>query len=148
VKYYGYKLKWATRINTCIEALIAITGAGGISGWAIWHTTEGASVWSALVGLSVLIAAIKPVTPLTKNIVRYSQLYAGHNNNFLLLKDLVERLPIEQNFTPELEREFAQISKRNREMASDDDPYPSKKLVARFQAEVNAQIPPSSLWCP
>ncbi len=148
VKYYGYKLKWSTRINTTAEVIIAIATAGGVSGWAIWNTTGGAPIWSALAGVSALLAAIKPVLPLSRNISRYSQLYGGHNSNYLAMKDLVDRIPIEGGLTQESEREFGQISKRHREMASQDDPYPSRKLVARFTAEVNTQIPPTSLWCP
>jgi|HubBroStandDraft_4_1064222.scaffolds.fasta_scaffold16155_4 hypothetical protein len=148
VKYYGYKLQHATRLNTGVEALIAITGAGGVSGWAIWNTGGGQPIWAFIAGTSALLAAIKPVLPLTRNISRYSQLHAGHTMNYLALKDIVDRIRIEKDFTRELERDFEQTRKRHREMAGQDDPDPSKRLIDRFQGEVNAQIPVSSLWCP
>jgi hypothetical protein len=148
VKYYGYKLQWATRLNTSAEVLIAVTSASGVSGWAYWGTSGGHVIWAIIAGTAALLAAIKPVLPLTRNISRYSQLHAGYTMNYLALKDIVDQIQIEEDFTRELERDFAQTRKAHREMARHDDPYPSKALVERFQAEVDAQIPVSSLWCP
>jgi hypothetical protein len=147
-KYYGYKLKLATRANLFAEVVIALTGAGGVSGWAIWNTSGGHPVWVIIAGASAILATLKPIVPLTKNVSRYSQLYGGHYMDYLALKDLVDRIAIAKDFSRELEREFDHIAKRYRELASHDDPYPSEKLVERFQNEVNQQIPVESLWCP
>lgn len=146
VKYYGYKLKWATRFNLFAEITIAVTSAGGVSGWAIWSTKGGASIWATVVGLAALLAVLKPILPLSRNISTYSKLHAGHTSNFLALKDVAESMAIEKRFTREMSREFDHTRKRHREMAAHDEPAPSTKLLERFQAEVNSQIPVDSLW--
>jgi hypothetical protein len=34
------------------------------------------------------------------------------------------------------------------ELATLDDPRPSKALIMKFQAEVNSEVPPESFWWP
>lgn len=148
VKYYGYKLIWAQRVNLWMELVIAISACGGVSGWAIWGQEAGHQVWSFIAGTAAILAAIKPIVPLTKNISRYSKLYGGYNSNFLALKDLVERISVEQGLSGGIQEEFERISKQHREMAMDDDPNPSKKLITKFMREVEIQIPTEQLWCP
>jgi hypothetical protein len=148
VKFYGYKLKIAQRLNLGSEIIIAATTAGGISSWWIWKTQGGEPVWAFIVGAAALLSAIKPVLPLTRNIATYSKLFGGHNSNSLAIKDLVERIVIEKNFTAEMEREFQHLLKRHQELAAYDEPHPPRKLLDRFQKEVEVQIPASSLWWP
>jgi hypothetical protein len=148
VKYYGHKLIWAQRINLCMELIIAITACSGVSGWAIWGQEGGHQVWSIIAGTAAVLAAVKPILPLTKDISRYSKLYGGHNSNFLALKDLVERIAMEQELAGDAHDEFERICKQHRDMALDDDPKPSRSLVTKFMREVEIQIPPEQLWCP
>jgi len=148
VKYYGHKLIWARRINLYMELLIAVTASSGVSGWAIWGKEGWALVWSLMAGAAAILATVKPLLPLTKNVATYSKLFGGHKSNYHALEELVKRIETEQVWTKEMEAEFAYISKQDREMAGDDDPKPSKRLVAKFTEEVNLQIPVDRLWCP
>jgi hypothetical protein len=148
MKYYGWKLKVAKRINTSVELLIALAAASSVSGWTIWSTVTGGAIWSVIGAIAAVLAAAKPFFPLTDNISNYSKLWAEHNSNYLSLKDLVQRISIHQIYSPTMEQEFEQYAKRHRELAVHDDPNPSKRLIERFFAEVNLQIPPESLWCP
>lgn len=147
VKYYGYKLKWTTRANRGMEIVIAIA-ASSVSGWAIWRSDAGSGVWTVIAGAAAVLVVIKPFLPFSKNIATYSKLYAGHNSNFLTLKDVVETVAIQKRFTRDAERELNNVLKRHRELSAFDDPSPSPKFVDRLQTEVNAQIPADSLWCP
>jgi hypothetical protein len=148
VKYYGHKLVWAQRVNLWMELVIAISACSGVSGWAIWGQEAGHQVWSFIAGSAAILAAIKPIVPLTKNISRYSKLYGSYNSSFLALKDLVERISVEQGLSADIQGEFERISKQHRELAMDDDPNPSQRLVTKFMREVETQIPVEQLWCP
>jgi hypothetical protein len=139
VKYYGYKLKRATRITLFAEIVVAIA-TGGVAGWAIRGTDGGKIIWSLIGGTATVLAAVKPVLPLSRNISNYSRLHAGHNSNFLSFKDLVERVRSTKRFTTEMEREYQHLTKRHRELAAFDEPYPSKKLIVRFQDEVKLRF--------
>jgi len=81
VKYYGYKLCWAERVNLFCELAIGISAASSVSGWVIWGTGTGRYIWSIVAGAAALSAALKPILPLTKNISTYSKLYGGCNSN-------------------------------------------------------------------
>lgn len=148
VKLYGYKLRNVQRLNLTSEIMIAVCASGGISSWWIWGTEGGKPIWATLVALTAVLSAIKPVLPLTRNIATYSKLFGGHNSNYLALKDLVDRIKIERALTPDMEREFRHLLKRHQELSSYDEPYPSRKLIERFQQEVNVQIPAANLWWP
>jgi len=41
---------------------------------------------------------------------------------------------------------YRAIQTRYIDLARDDEPNPSRKLIARFQSEVNAQVPPDRFW--
>jgi hypothetical protein len=85
---------------------------------------------------------------LTKNISNYSRLYGAYNGNYLAFQDLVERISVEEGFSEEIEREIEDLLKQQRALAADEEPGPSMRLLKKFQAEVNSEIPPQSLWCP
>jgi hypothetical protein len=48
--------------------------------------------------------------------------------------------------TPSLQAVYWAIQGRYADLARDDEPNPSRSLIARFQSEVNTQIPPDRLW--
>jgi hypothetical protein len=148
VKYYGYKLKWAERINLFCELAIAMSSASGVSAWVIWEKGAGVHIWSILAATGALSAAVKPILPLTKNISKNSQLYGGYNSNYLALKDLVGRIVVAGTLNKEMEREFEDLRQRQIELARDDEPHPSTRLLSKFQIQVNRRIPLETLWCP
>jgi hypothetical protein len=132
-----------------MELAIAIAAASsGVSGWAIWGQEKWHVAWSVFAGTAALLAVIKPFLPLTKNIERYSKLWGGHNSNFLALKNIVQRISIDQDLSKVIQDDFERINNQHIEMAKDDDPKPSKRLITKFMREVEIQIPPNQLWCP
>jgi hypothetical protein len=147
VKYYGHRLHRANQFSVTSEiVVIAGSATSGISGWAIWTWGYGKDVWILVVSAATLIAAIKPVLQINKKIELYSKQFGGHNSNYLAMKNLVERIQAKRFLAPELEAEYRSIYERYEELARDDDPAPSKKLLTRFQLEVEEQIPASHLW--
>jgi hypothetical protein len=151
VKYSGYKLKWSKRINLYAEIVVAISTASGISGWAIWHTPGGETLWTFIAGAAAVIAAIKPLFRFSDNISTYSKLYSGYLVNYIALKNLVNRIANEHGFSREMEQEFEDLTRRYSELAETEalnEPGPSKKLRAKLWAEVNVEIPQQSLWYP
>jgi hypothetical protein len=83
---------------------------------------------------------------INKKIELYSKLFGGHYINYLATKDLVERIQAEQVLTSDMRCEYRARYERHKELARYDEPHPSHKLIARFQHEVQAQIPAERLW--
>jgi len=147
VKYYGYKLTIANRCNVTAEIVVIVGSAtSGVSGWAIWTWGYGQHVWLVIAAIATLLAALKPVLQINKKIELYGKLFGGHRANYLAAQALVERILAQQSFTPGMQSVYRAIHSRYVDLARDDEPNPSRRLIARFQSEVNAQIPPDKLW--
>jgi hypothetical protein len=147
VKYYGYKVTVANRCNTAAEIVVVVGSAtSGVSGWAVWSWGHGQEIWLAFAAAATLIAAVKPVLQINKKIELYGKLFGGHHANYLATKALVERVQAQRAVTPGMQAVYRAIQGRYLDLARDDEPNPSRKLLARFQSEVNVQIPPQQLW--
>jgi hypothetical protein len=148
-KYYGYKLDCYQHANTWLEILIAIgaTTGTGIAGFAIWKSGAGTTAWAIISGLSIVLAAVKPIIALPKQIERYSKLASSYSTIFEAYRGM------EQDFeatglTTENVDAFKKLRAQVVELSADDDRNPSRKLIKRFEDEVNREIPTSSLWMP
>jgi hypothetical protein len=147
--YYGYRLNAIKKWNLALEITLAV-GASSVAGaWALWRNTmTGEIVWATVAGLAALLAILKPISQLPKDIEKYSKLFTEHGAAFYDLEVLVGEVTRRQRFGSELEEAFQKIQERLRALCGDDDPRPSKKQVDRFCEEVNAKIPVDSLWRP
>jgi hypothetical protein len=148
-KYYGYKLHRIQRWNKAFEIGIALGATGsGLSGWSIWQSHFGQTSWIVIAGISGIAAIIKPILAMNQTIERYSKLFAGHNRNFIRLSQLCSDIATQRQVTPEMNTEYLRINEDYTELAALDDPVPQAALQARFEREVNSEIPPDSLWWP
>jgi hypothetical protein len=146
---YLWKLSKANGIYTFSEILIIVGSAtSGVSGWAIWTYGITKDVWLVIAAAATLLTAVKPIFQMNKKIERYTKLYSGHNMNYLSMKDIVQRISETHEISPEIEREYKQLHSRYLELARDEDPHRSKRLVERFTSEVLIQIPAERLWWP
>ena len=68
------------RLNTRLEVAIALGTSAAIASWAIWKTGSGEYAWLVISGLATLLAVIKPIINLPKQIERYSKLFVGHGD--------------------------------------------------------------------
>jgi hypothetical protein len=147
VKYYGYKLTIANRTSVAAEIVVVVGSAtSGVSGWAVWTWGYGKEIWLAFAAAATLIAALKPVLQINKKIELYGKLFGGHHANYLAAKALAERVTAQRELTPGMQAVYRAIQGRYLDLARDDEPNPSRSLIARFQSEVNKQIPPEQLW--
>jgi hypothetical protein len=113
-----------------------------VSGWAVWNWGYGKEIWLGVVAAATLIAAVKPVLQINKKIELYGKLFGEHHANYLATKALVERVQAQRSATPGMQAVYRAIQGRYIDLARN----PSRKLLARFQSEVNVQIPPEQLW--
>jgi len=146
--YYGRRLARAKRWNSFLEILLAMGTSTAVGAWAIWNMQIGRTVWAGLAGVACIVAILKPVLQLSRQIERYTKLFVEHGAIFYDLGFLVKELEAQRCFTREMEISYKRIYGRLRDLASFDDPKPDKKLVRLCCEEVNAQISPEDLWWP
>lgn len=148
--YYGHRLASFTRLAFWLEIVIVVgSGASGVSGWIIWtrYPTSGA-LWAAIAALSTVLAAVKPVLQTDAKLKRYSTLFAAYRQLSLGMQTVVDDIAEAEGIPRETEREVGRIRDRYRSLSADDDPIPSRRLVARLQEEINTKVPPTSLFYP
>ncbi len=64
------------------------------------------------------------------------------------LQSLIQKFHQDSEITQKASEAFDRMIKMFSELAADDDPRPSYRLVKRLENEVNKAIPPESLWMP
>jgi hypothetical protein len=130
--------------------LIAIgaTSSGGVAGLAIWGTITGQYVWLWISGAATVVSVIKPAFQFGKSIENYTKLWAGHTNIHLTLREVVEDINTKKAISSDTAKKYLESRQLNKELGGLDDPKPRERLVRSFQALVNREIPPESLWMP
>lgn len=147
--YYGHKLNRVKNINLALEILIAVGASGsGIAGLTVWNTEGGKAAWAVISAISVSIAVIKPILKLSDTISRYGKLYGDYANIYFKVKSIEETVAANNDITQLDMDNYEEIRKRTAELQESDDPKPDKSLIIRLQKEINAQIPPQTLWMP
>jgi hypothetical protein len=147
-KYYGARLAFYQRANTAVEIVIAIGTATGVAGWSIWGMQGFNVLWPIIAGAATLGAVTKPVLQLGQKIERYAKLFTGHQTNYLSLRNQCMLIAMEEGVTDEVKNRYNTVYSRYQELATLDEPHPSRRRLARCQAEVNEEIPANSLWWP
>jgi hypothetical protein len=147
-KYYAHRLVVYSRYNFAYEVALAIGGSGAIATWAIWKSGTWHSVWAVIIGFVAVLAALKPLLQLGKQIERYSQRHAEWNTHYLELKDLVEAIQTARTIDSEMLNSFEAARARQKKIRTADDPGISKRLMNRFTAEAEAEIAEENLWRP
>jgi hypothetical protein len=151
-KYYGYRLEVYKFRNFWLEVLIAVgaTGAGGtgVAGLTVWKTGVGVVIWAVLSAVSIVLATVKPFLGWPTLIERYSKLWSEYATMHAALQQIEEDLQTNNCLRTEQVEAFGKIRDRMPELAQLDDPHPDMELVARFEQEVKAEVPVTSLWMP
>jgi hypothetical protein len=154
VKYYGHQAKvYSTRsfwfqVSATIGSLAAV--GSFLSDAHLWGASTAAPKFLAA-GLAVVAAVAAAVTPIagwTEKIYKLQNLHFAYGEIFhqaaLVIQD-IQRSGIIS------ERQIGAattLHDMKAHLGPLDEWAPNRKLIERFQAEVEEQIPPQSLWMP
>lgn len=147
-EYYGRKLVRFQRVDTTMEIGIALFASGSALSSLLKATPIMEAWWPLLAAISAVLALAKPILRLNKKVAAYSRLFTGHLDNYLQMRRLVMLITRKQTLNDEMRRQFERALTKYLELSRDDDPAPSKRLVARCEEIVSNRIPPNSLWYP
>jgi hypothetical protein len=155
-KYYARKLSWMKCIKLSIDITIAISLGGGASGLVISNGISGWLVntylwflWPIITLSGAVLLAVRRSLPIKQKIKLYSRFHDGHKDNYLGLKNLVNRINIEHGFSRDMEKTYQEIDKTYRKLESKDTTQRTNtRLIKRLEVKVDAKIPSETLWWP
>ncbi|HEX8475082.1 MAG TPA: hypothetical protein VF666_13715 [Pyrinomonadaceae bacterium] len=148
-EYYACRLSFFQNCNFWYEIVLAIgTSGSAISGWYVWQTATGKTVWAILTGAAALLAILKPALQLPKHIEQYSKLHTGYSSLSYDYGKLVDDIKATGGITREMTKSLNKAEERFKELALQDDPKPSEKLLRDCQGKVKKHVPPFAVWYP
>jgi hypothetical protein len=147
-KYFGCRLDYYRRLNRAGEILLALTASGTVGGWAIWTSGWGAVMWKLLGCISTVLAILKPILQLSKQIELHSKVYIGYCSLYYDLKSLVSDIQFSHAITAETRKSLRLAQDRYKSLALQVDFPANSKLLGRCMDQVNTQVPASGLWVP
>jgi hypothetical protein len=147
-EYYACRLSRYQRYNLVYEVALAVGASSTVAGWYIWQTPAGKTSWAVFAGVVAVLAIIKPILQLSKEIERYSKLFVGYSDLFYDYRYLVDAIKVKGGITKELRELTPKAENRYKELALQDDPKPSKRLLLSCQREVQKKAAPFRDWCP
>ena len=147
--YYACRLDYLQKCNLWYEIVVAIGASGSaVSGWYVWQTQAGAFVWALIAGAAALLAILKPILQLPKQIERYSKLYTGYCDLTYDYGKLVDDVRATGGITPEIRELLEKSEERFKDLSLQDDPKPSEKLLRKCQEGVKRRTPNFEEWYP
>jgi hypothetical protein len=147
-KYYGYRLNTVQRWTTVTEIVIAVGTSSSLGGMALLQSGILKDAWGLYSVIVAILAIVKPVLQLNKQVERYSRLFTGHGSLFFDLDLLVTEVAQKKRFTPEIESSYQKAMQRFKELATDDDLDTNDRLLQRCFEETNNDLPADNLWFP
>lgn len=147
--YYACRLDYLQKCNVWYEVVLAI-GAGGsaISGWYVWKTSAGAWVWAFIAGASAVLAILKPILQIHKQVERYSKLHTAYCDLTYDYEKLVDDIKATKGITQQSRESIDKTEDRYKELALQDDPKPGDKLLRECQLKVMKSVPDFEVWYP
>ena len=144
--YYACRLSQVKKWNLLYEVVLAIGASGTVAGWYLWQTPSGKTAWALFAGLVAILSILKPILQLPKEIERYSKLHTGYSSLYYDLREHVDEIQNDGGITTTRKTALMEASKRYKDLALQDDPNPSKRLLERCQSEVNRVTPSFDEW--
>ncbi len=147
-KYYGCRLEELRNLNRNMEIAVAVGSSSAIAAWGIWGKNTGGYIWAFITGIATILATLKPILQLPKQIERYSKLQVGYADLYYDLKRAVEAVAIEQALSGPTQEAIAQAKDRYKHLSLEDDPKPRRGLVQKCEEEVRKEVPVEDLPAP
>jgi hypothetical protein len=147
-KYYGRKLQMLKRVALVIDIATALAASGAFAGLAVWKGDIGKNVFSLVLGLTAVLAAVRPVLQLPDKIGRCSKLSYGYMEVFYRIQILTAEIRAAGRVAPEHLQRVTDVMDRFRALELEGDAYQNPKRLLKYQDEVDVAIPVERLWLP
>jgi hypothetical protein len=147
-KYYACRLKWHRRWNMIGDAAIAVSASGALASATFMKTPAGQELLTVALVFSTFATILKPVIKLNDRIIRLSKLQVQYLELYQDFTTLMYEVREADEVQPKHEKQLSILNDRYNKLGLQNDPGESSRLMRRFQAEVEIQIPNTELWLP
>jgi hypothetical protein len=147
-KYYAFKLKRWQFWNSISDCVIAIAAAGSLGTAKFMGGPLGKQILTDTLIFSTFATVLKPVIKPTHRISRLSKLQSQYLELYQSLDTLKCEIQETDQIQQKHERQLTALHDKFNKLGLLNEPAENPKLMARFQEEVELQIPSVSLWLP
>lgn len=148
-KYYGHKLRTAERETFWMDIMIAIAApTSGIAGLAMWQSTWGKAIWPWLSTLATFLVVIKLTRKTTARIKELEKRVTSYQSLLFDMKEIADKVRVERKFTPALQKLYDTSQRRYGAVFRMPPDNIDKKLLRKYQLEVEQEMPASSFFIP
>lgn len=147
-KYYASRLTTFRKWNMALEIALAVGTSGTIGAWAVWSRGDGRYAWTIIAGLAAILAILKPILALPKQIERYTKLFAGYSDLYYDLEQMADEVRVSEGLRAETGKSYQRALDRFRKLSTDDDAKPDETLRWKCYRQVLTEIPAAALWLP
>ena len=150
IKYYSHKLTNLKRTNFCIELALAIGApSSAIGGFYYWNTPCGSIIWKWILGITAVVALVKPIIKLSDKIESYGKTVNGYR----ILEHQVEKNVIQIKQDKSYSEKHRTLLESAIEMVGklkENDPEIkiNNKLKKKYQDEVLKELPVDNFYIP
>lgn len=147
-RYYARRLHVLKQCSLAADIVTALAASAAFAGLTIWKTDTGTWGFTAVLGLSAIISAIRSVLRLPEKIERYSKLHYGYMELYYRIESLISEMRTSPRIDEEHLKKSTELSDRFRTMALEGDAYQDQKTLLKEQDEIERIIPAEHLWLP
>jgi hypothetical protein len=147
-KYYGDRLAKYVHLTLAFDIAQAVGTSTAVGGWLVWQAGFGPGLWGIIAGIAAVVALVRPFLDLTSKVQRYSLLLAGLTDYYTDLERLVSKVSTTGEYNITIDKAHQEANRRCEKIIQLQDPLPARSRLARYQDEVNEEIPVDSLWMP
>jgi hypothetical protein len=144
-KYYGRRLaarrqlyRWINIVAALSATLAAVKGLQG----------SFEMFFQALAAISAIAALIRTSAGVEKEVERYTKLFVTYGDVTAGFRRIEDKITIGKTLDDASRTRVRELLKRVDELSSIEDPSPKRKLLDDCQAEVEREVPATSLYWP
>ncbi len=150
VYYNTDRRELSENLNKWIDIVLAILAPGTtIAGLAIWSDEYGKLIWSGLMILTSLIAAVKPFLKLSQRIMDLDKIISGYRSYEIDLELLKVKIEQDRCYNDSHKQEFRNIlSKKYKLLELESHSKANDKLIKQYSNKVICELPATSFFVP
>ena len=147
-RYAAARLARIRRQSRWIELILAVATPSVVGRWAIWRTQTGGYVWGVLAAIVLILAVAKPFMNWQSEVERRTGIYIDFNTLYFELKSVIIQIAADHGLSADAEKRFLKLWSRYGNVAGNEDPVRSKRLLRRCREDVEQELRTQTFWTP
>jgi hypothetical protein len=128
---------------------MATAPSSAIAGFWFWDTEYGKIVWSFMGVIAAVLAVLKPILALTKQIKEFENVLSGYRMLEFDLREIKTNIEQKRKYDLPLQADFKKALQREKALVAKAPETREKKKVKQFcENEVRQELPSDSFYIP